>query len=150
MSDQLISKVLLKHFILSNSVQKRIGTADGSLAELLLAELDTGHLSPTPPQGELREVLQKIAGMDTEEDEWDAVAKYDQVREMAKAALANDSGGWLLMNERVAQITAHRACGNQEQDPQAGKLSGYCVVCQIPWPCRYAGTPPTPKVEESE
>jgi hypothetical protein len=50
--------------------------------------------------------------------------------------------GGISVSERVAQITAHRACGNQEQDPMAGKLAGYCVVCQTPWPCRYAGTPP--------
>ena len=42
------------------------------------------------------------------------------------------------MNERVAQLTAHRACGNQEQDADNGKLAGYCVVCQVPWPCAIA------------
>jgi hypothetical protein len=30
---------------------------------------------------------------------------------------------------------AHRAVGNQEQDMQNGKLAGYCIVCQVPWPC---------------
>ena len=54
-----------------------------------------------------------------------------------------------LLNERVAQITAHRACGNQEQDVMSGKLAGYCVVCQVPWPCTYAGTPPAPEVRDA-
>lgn len=50
--------------------------------------------------------------------------------------------------ERIAQLIAHRACGNQEQDPQNGKLAGYCVVCQIPWPCAYASPQPRPTEEE--
>lgn len=37
--------------------------------------------------------------------------------------------------ERVAQLIAHRAVGNQESDPQNGKIPGYCAVCQVPWPC---------------
>ena len=37
--------------------------------------------------------------------------------------------------------SAHRAVGNQEQDADNGKLAGYCLVCQIPWPCEYAGQP---------
>lgn len=41
-------------------------------------------------------------------------------------------------DERIAELTAHRACGSQEQDPQNGKLAGYCVVCQTPWPCEIA------------
>ncbi len=49
------------------------------------------------------------------------------------------TGGW--MQERIAQLTAHRACGNQEQDTQNGKLAGYCVICQTPWPCEFAGKP---------
>jgi hypothetical protein len=40
--------------------------------------------------------------------------------------------------DRVAQLLAHRACGNQEQDVQNGKLAGYCVICQVPWPCDVA------------
>ena len=45
------------------------------------------------------------------------------------------------LNERIAQITAHRAVGNQEQDLDNGKLAGYCLVCQTLWPCEYAGSP---------
>jgi hypothetical protein len=44
--------------------------------------------------------------------------------------------------ERVAQIIAHRACCGTEHDPQQGRLHGYCVVCGVPWPCEYVGTPP--------
>lgn len=44
----------------------------------------------------------------------------------------------ISVNERVAQLIAHRACGNQEQDAENGKLSGYCVICQVPWPCEIA------------
>lgn len=40
--------------------------------------------------------------------------------------------------ERIAQLTAHRACGNQEHDAANGKLAGFCVVCQVPWPCEIA------------
>lgn len=35
----------------------------------------------------------------------------------------------------IASALAHRAVGNQEQDVQNGKLAGYCIVCQVPWPC---------------
>lgn len=38
-------------------------------------------------------------------------------------------------NERIAQLTAHRACCGSEHDPATGKLHGYCVVCGVPWPC---------------
>lgn len=44
--------------------------------------------------------------------------------------------------ERIAQITAHRACCGTEHDPASGKLHGYCVVCGVPWPCEYVGVPP--------
>lgn len=44
--------------------------------------------------------------------------------------------------ERLAQIIAHRACTNEEHDPENGKLSGFCVVCGYPWPCQYAGPSP--------
>jgi len=46
------------------------------------------------------------------------------------------------LSERVAQLTAHRACCGTEHDPVNGKLHGYCVVCGVPWPCEYAGKPP--------
>ena len=41
--------------------------------------------------------------------------------------------------ERVAQLTAHRVCCGVEHDPSKGKLHGFCVVCGVPWPCKYAG-----------
>jgi hypothetical protein len=44
--------------------------------------------------------------------------------------------------ERVAQLTAHRACIGAEHNPAQGKLHGYCVVCGVPWPCEYAGISP--------
>ena len=44
--------------------------------------------------------------------------------------------------ERIAQITAHRACGSAEHDVAKGKIHGYCVVCLKPWPCAYVGPPP--------
>jgi len=45
--------------------------------------------------------------------------------------------------ERIAQLIAHRACCGSEHDPSQGKFHGYCVVCGVPWPCAYAGTPPS-------
>lgn len=52
---------------------------------------------------------------------------------------------WLApeLLERIAQITAHRACCGTEHDVANGKLHGCCVVCGVPWPCAYAGTPPS-------
>ena len=46
------------------------------------------------------------------------------------------------ISERVAVLTAHRACHSAEHDPLQGKLHGFCVVCGVPWPCEYAGKPP--------
>lgn len=46
------------------------------------------------------------------------------------------------LKERIAQLTAHRACCGSEHNPAEGKLHGYCVVCGVPWPCSYAGKPP--------
>jgi len=45
--------------------------------------------------------------------------------------------------ERIAQITAHRACCGSEHNPAQGKFHGHCVVCGVPFPCEYAGKPPT-------
>jgi hypothetical protein len=44
----------------------------------------------------------------------------------------------LAANERVAQLIAHRACTNEEHAPEQGKISGFCVVCGVPWPCAIA------------
>lgn len=46
------------------------------------------------------------------------------------------------LQERIAQITAHRACHSAEHNPAEGKLHGCCVVCGVPFPCQYAGNPP--------
>jgi len=46
------------------------------------------------------------------------------------------------LNERIAQMTAHRACHSAEHDPANGRLHGYCIVCGIPWPCEYVGPAP--------
>jgi len=46
-------------------------------------------------------------------------------------------------SERVAQLLAHRACHAAEHNPEQGRIHGYCRVCGIPWPCAYAGTPPS-------
>ena len=35
-------------------------------------------------------------------------------------------------------IALHRACINEEHDPENGKLSGFCVRCGQPWPCQYS------------
>lgn len=52
--------------------------------------------------------------------------------------------------ERMAQISAHRACCGSEHDPSQGKLHGYCVVCGVPWPCEYSGKNPAQKSKGME
>lgn len=79
---------------------------------------------------QLAEELERIA------DILDDQERYSDATECRRAAEA------LRSIERVAQITAHRACCGTEHDPLNGKLHGYCVVCGIPWPCAYAGEPP--------
>lgn len=49
--------------------------------------------------------------------------------------------------ERVAQLTAHRACCSEEHNPEQGKLHGCCVVCGVPWPCAIAA-PTQPELQE--
>lgn len=44
--------------------------------------------------------------------------------------------------ERIAQIQAHRAVHSTEHDPANGKCHGYCIVCGVPFPCEYVGSPP--------
>lgn len=39
-------------------------------------------------------------------------------------------------------VPLHRAVGNQEQDIANGKLAGFCILCQVPYPCEYVGKPP--------
>jgi hypothetical protein len=67
-----------------------------------------------------------------------------------------DDGYWVLrfanpaLIERTAQIAAHRACCGTEHDAANGKLHGYCVVCGVPWPCDYAGKPPSSSCEQHD
>lgn len=59
----------------------------------------------------------------------------------ARRILASqDTGGGEEIKIMVASATAHRACHNQEQDVNNGKLGGYCIVCGVPWPCETAQT----------
>lgn len=100
----------------------------------------------------IAEIYQVLTGATGEPGNWNGAEPARKI--MAELAMVRGERDRLReaveMNERVAQITAHRVCGNQEHDPLSGKLSGYCVVCQIPWPCKYAGTPPTqPQPENS-
>lgn len=63
---------------------------------------------------------------------------------LAKLVTAADASGEgkAGLVKRAAQLIAHRVCCGVEHDPANGKLHGYCVVCGVPWPCTYAGTPP--------
>ena len=54
------------------------------------------------------------------------------------------------IRERIATITAHRACCGTEHKPLEGKLHGYCVVCGVPYPCEYAGMLPIKEKDEEE
>jgi hypothetical protein len=72
--------------------------------------------------------------MKTEMTTQQAITLYEAIEALTKQF--DRENGWDdNVMERVAQLIAHRAVGNQEQDPQNGKLAGYCVVCQVPWPC---------------
>lgn len=62
----------------------------------------------------------------------------DNVGGIAEQALDSLAARPQAVDERVAQLTAHRAVGNQEQDLDQGKLAGYCLVCQVLWPCETA------------
>ena len=73
--------------------------------------------------------------------EWEA--EFSKI--LSRFTPVPDDGG---LKERVAQITAHRACHNQEQDLPNGKVAGYCIVCGVPWPCQYSG--PHPAQENKE
>ena len=74
---------------------------------------------------------------------WISVARLRDI--LSRFTPVPDDGG---LKERVAQITAHRACHNQEQDLPNGKVAGYCIVCGVPWPCQYSG--PHPAQENKE
>lgn len=78
-------------------------------------------------------------------DEWQARIA-DAIRALPRPELPRPEGQLSRdLDERIAQITAHRGCHSAEHDPANGKLHGCCVVCGVPWPCEYAGTPPTPR-----
>jgi len=62
-------------------------------------------------------------------------AKKENVR--LRRELAGQDKVELDINERVAQITAHRACCGTEHDPAHGKFHGCCIVCGVPFPCEY-------------
>ena len=57
--------------------------------------------------------------------------------EQAQARI-DELEGRVAIDERIAQLRAHRSCGNEEHDPTQGKTSGFCVVCLTPWPCKIA------------
>lgn len=60
----------------------------------------------------------------------DPTCKYHGAKSSSKAPPPSQE-----FTERVAQLTAHRACFNEEHDPEHGRISGFCVVCGLPWPC---------------
>ncbi|MCR4297527.1 MAG: hypothetical protein NUV75_02055 [Gallionella sp.] len=63
----------------------------------------------------------------------------DVIIEFARRLMTEQQGPSL--QERTAQLVAHRMCCGSEHNPEQGKLHGYCVVCGVPWPCEYAGKP---------
>lgn len=69
----------------------------------------------------------------------------DRLRRNIRSLIARyaDNPTKVVDPERVAQLIAHRACGGNEHDGMS-KFHGNCVVCLVPWPCEYAGKPPTP------
>ncbi len=66
----------------------------------------------------------------------DIIAEFVFNRDAQVAARAVE------VSERVAQITAHRACSGNEHDALS-KFHGNCVVCLVPFPCEYVGNPPS-------
>lgn len=68
-------------------------------------------------------------------------ADYEQISTLIDAWVQLRVAETANLQERTAQIAAHRACCGTEHDPANGKLHGYCVVCGVPWPCEYAGKP---------
>ena len=98
-------------------------------------------------------------------DEWEGLTINDNYSESLERFMIlkacdwqrGRSAGCALMKqivpdpERIAQLIAHRACCSSEHDLSVGKLHSYCVVCGVPWPCEYAGTPPrAPTGEEAK
>lgn len=91
----------------------------------------------------IEQATEFLATLDPETEEefrawvWPAIAK-----DMADFAITIRDEALAARNKeieaKVALFTAHRAVGNQEQDLANGKLAGYCLVCQVPWPCEYA------------
>lgn len=59
-----------------------------------------------------------------------------------------ERGEW--PTERIAQLAAHRAVHSAEHNPEAGRIHGYCLVCGVPWPCEYAGTPAAAPTQDQE
>lgn len=129
------------------------------------AQVEGRELPPVPYDQHEREMDEVMTKRDNYHDKADALAyaiaehlgvdvgehssancPWDRALEEleAKAALPSQPEA---VAERVAQITAHRACCGTEHDPANGKIHGLCVVCGVPWPCEYAGSPLTPPAE---
>lgn len=67
----------------------------------------------------------------------------------AKGELARQAKTITRLEAATEVLIAHRAVGNQEQDVANGKLSGYCLVCQVPWPCQFAIAHQSPSATEA-
>lgn len=94
--------------------------------------------APTPIEMEISIVRLRQLATDYREEYLYLLNKHNKLEtELTECQQQLDQARAAVM-ERVAILTAHRACGNQEQDPQNGKLAGYCVICQVPWPCDFA------------
>ena len=101
-----------------------------SKARALAAEEQSNPTAPVSLVEELEGLIKGRIGYLT----------YPEIKQiLSRYTPTPDDGG---LKERVAQITAHRACHNQEQDLPNGKVAGYCIVCGVPWPCQYAGRHP--------
>ena len=80
---------------------------------------------------------------------WHYKSIPERIIDLRQQLAASEQARQHIVIERAAQLTAHRACCGTEHDPLNGKIHGYCVICGVPWPCDYAGIPPT-KTEEEE
>ena len=120
------------------------GTDKNQLAadiRLVLTTLATLRRQPAD-EGELREKLAQTLANDYADTHPVPITAYDYRRADALLPIIRAHyAGKAALQERIAQLTAHRVCCGIEHDPSKGKLHGFCVVCGVPWPCEVARTP---------
>jgi hypothetical protein len=105
--------------------------------DLRLARIESAHFANTQRATQAELEMARVSSSELERYKRALYQANGQLMQLDKEPVKLDYSAHEPCANPSDLVTAlaHRAVGNQEQDMQNGKLAGYCIVCQVPWPC---------------